>query len=223
MAIAIGGSFLKKLKGSITNITLRGFRTQTVAQGKRVPGQINPSPEFIQSQSVASQLSQIYQRILGVVRSGWTSKASNQSEYNAWYSENYSGAFNLSSPPTATINLANLKTTKGVMTTTPIVGLTADDSSATVAVAYSSSVMDATQRTADTALVAIYNTTQSKWFTAPQPGAQRGDSAFTISVPVGFMTTGDTLRVYVSFVADPTETNAGTSSTSVNDTVVVAA
>lgn len=223
MAIAGAGSFLKGLKGSITNITLRAFRSETVAQGKRAKGQSNQSPEYIQSQAAAGILTNIYRLIAAAVKVGFTSKASNQSQYNAFYSEAYKNALDLSSPPTATLVPADLLVSKGVMTPTAIDSITADSSAKTVIIGRSIEAVDATQNVQDLVSAVLYNETQDKWLSFVDFNQRASDPNDPLNTTTGFMTTGDTVRAYLFYRGYPTQTNAGTSSNSVNGTTTVVA
>lgn len=223
MAIAGNGSFLKGLRGSAVNLTFKGFHDETVVQGKRAKGTFTPSEKTIQAQSVAAQLSAIYRLIRAVVLRGYTSKASNQSQYNAWYSENYANGFDLSSPPDAVFEPTTFSTAKGVMTQTPVSSVTADVSDGTVITTYPTTVSDASQSTFDEAIIVIHNRTQDKWINSAAGAAGRASGTLSVGVPTGFMAAGNTVDVYLSFVAVPFEPNAGTSSNSVYATTTVVA
>lgn len=221
MAIAGNGSFLKGLRGSAVNLTFKGFHDETVVQGKRAKGTFTPSPETLAAQSVAAQLSAIYRLIRAAVVNGFTSKASNQSEYNAWYSENYGEAFDLSSPPTATFLPAGFVATKGVMTPTPILTTVADVSNESVTTTFASTVADASQELTDYAITVIHNRTQDKWHVDAE-GTDRTAGTQVTGVPPGFMVAGNTIDVYTGWKST-FGPNAGLSSISIYSTTAAVA
>lgn len=126
----------------------------------------------------------------------------------------------LSSPPDATLIDADLLVTKGAMTPTPFSSTpTAVASTHLVHVAWPSTIVDDTQNANDLAYIAIHNKTQDKWY--PWPGhATRTTGPLDVDVQAGFMIATDEIQVYLGFVGDPAETNAGTSSNSVNAAIV---
>lgn len=223
MAIAGSGSFLKGLRGSATNLTMRNSLGETVVQGKRAKGQSNPSSAFIQSQAVAFQLNFIYHRIRELVQNGWTQLGGKKTKRGAWYSKAYGEAFDLSAAPVATFLPADLKVSNGIMTPTPFGGaVVADNSAATIAVLFSDIPQDATQLGTDTVFLAVHNRTQDNWY--QMYGTSKDTSpGYTGTVPIGFMTTGDTIDVYMFFIGAPGAENAGTSSDSVYATATVVA
>lgn len=223
MAVAGNGSFLKGVIGSITNITMKGFRGETVISGKRAKGQSNPSEAFLQAQLAAKLIVFIYQRVAEAIRVGFTTKASNQSEYNAYYGYTYDNAMDLSDPVDPTIINADLLVARGLMTTTtvttPIVASAGLDQ---ITFVVNDEAVDDTQSQFDRIGVVVYNITKDLW-TSELRETARGTGTLEIPIDPGFLTLADTLDVYYYFYGVPGQENSGTSSNSIHASVTVAA
>lgn len=212
MAIAGSGSFLKGLTGSAVNLNFRGFRDETVVSGKRKKGQSNPSPEFIQEQSIVRQLSAIYRLIKADIQLGITNKNGNQSRYNKWSSLNNTGAFNISAPPTATFIPANFKISSGVMTPALTLTAVADVSADDISVGWDGTSYDPTQLATDIPIVVLHNRTLDVWLQMPTSPQTRssGIAQYNI-ISSGFAVLGNTIDVYFSMYGAPGTETAGTS------------
>lgn len=221
MAIADNGSFLKGLRGSAVNLTFKGFHSETVVQGKRKKGQSNPSPQFIASQVALARAVEIFQKAGSVISDGFTTGNPNSSGYNK-YSKEFFKHVDYSSAPAITIFYDEVLTSKGNMTITNLSDTPDPDvSDGTITLVWPTAVVDETQNANDISLIVVYNQTQDKWFGVRGPLRSTGGGA--ISVPDNFMEATNVLRVYIGFLADETEENAGRSSDSVNTSAIVVA
>ena len=195
-------------------MTLRTSRGQRIFQGRRAKGQSNPSPQFIQNQSVARQLNQILHSILGVVRVGFTNMTTGQTAANKYFQYNRSNAFDLGTLPDATFLPADFIISNGTMTPTPITGVTSFVAATGVLTwHWNPANADSSQLGGDTPILVVHNRTQDKW-TQAFPGVIRSVQPATYTFDTTFATAGDTVDVYLGWVADPAAANAGTSSKS---------
>lgn len=207
----------RKTAAGMTGRTSLGIQ---ILQGKRAKGQSNPSPEFIQAQAAGRIITGIFQRIASVINKGFLQVGPGQSPYNLFYRWTYDNAIDLSAPPDATLEPADLLISKGVMTQTPFSSTpTAVASTHLVHVAWPSTIVDDTQSADDVVNVAIYNATQDKWFPA-SGGFTRTTGPEDIDVGAGFMAATNVIHVYMGFYGQPGEALAGTSSNSVHASIV---
>jgi len=206
----------RKSAGGLTTLVLKG---QTIAKQKRAKGQSNPSPQYLQSQAAARLIVGIFQKVKSAINAGFTSMKPTESPYNAFYSYTYLNALDLSSPPAATLEPADLLVSKGLMTPTiESAATTAVASTGVITVHHATTEADATQLATDQSIIVAYNNTQDKWFAGIAAGL-RSSATATITAPTGFMIATDSITVYFGMYGVAPAANAGTSSNSVNSTV----
>lgn len=186
-----------------------------ILQGRRAKGQSNPSPEFIQAQAAGRIITGIFQKIPQVIDNGFMNVGPGQSPYNLFYKNTYNSAIDLSSPPAASLVPADLMTSKGSITQTGYSSTpTAVSATHLVHVAWPATIVDGSQLADDLSNIAIHNRTQDKWYGQPG-GFTRTTGPTDVDVQVGFMTTGDTIDIYLGFYGQVGEANTGKSSDSV--------
>lgn len=210
------------------NLTWRELMGQQIFQGIRAVGQSNPSPQFIQNQAVARAAWVLARPALAVIRLGITSKLTKQPAASAWYKDNRPAIIGTGVAPAIVPVPANYIWSKGTMTPTPL-GLAASASAGarTVTVLFQTGIIDSTTLATDLPLLVLYNATKN--LTAGFVGLAGTDDrsldagTWAVSTSLGFMSTGDSLYVYLGWYGAPTTLNAGTSSNSLEQHITVAA
>lgn len=209
----------RKTAAGMTNRTSNGIQ---IYQGKRAPGQSNPSSKYTDSQLASALIWPYFRLGVGVIESQYTTVPNGQYAANQFFAKTYKEAVTFVSPGNVTINETLIKFSRGLMSPTPIISVVADDSANDITITTSLLPSDATQELTDYLTAIIHNTTNNQWYTL-QGYNQRASIIAPITLPASFMTTGDELNVWVSAYADPFAPNAGTSSTDVYEATVVVA
>lgn len=192
----------------------------------RAKGQSNPSPEFLFNQTIPSLLWPVFRVSALNIRAGWLSKLTKQSAASAWYGEMVKRAV-FSDAGVATVSGAGFEITKGTMSQTAFTAA-AHSATQTVVFTYPATAADITQNVADLTAVVVVNGVSADKFTqvnkikSEYGDASRADGTTTVTMPAGTFATGDHILCYLGFVADQSQPNARTSSSSVHvDTVAV--
>ena len=209
-------------------MTWRELLGQQIFQGIRAAGQSNPSPQYLQSQAVAQFAWPMVRPALEVVRTGFTSKLTKQPAASAWYKANYAAIIGASTAPSISPVPADWIFTKGTMTPTPYTtAAVASAGAKTVTIHFQAGNADITQANTDFPLVVIYNADQQKTIgIAFGPGSNNRTTlagTLIVNTPTGFMAVGDEIHIYLGWYGAPTTPNAGTSSTSVEESVTAVA
>lgn len=203
-------------------LTARTSNGVKILQGKRTPGQSNPSTEFIQSQVAANLLWPLFRSVPGFIREHFTTIPAGEYAANRWYADNYAG-LDLSVPSTATIIPANLVFSKGLMAPTSGVSITsADQSAATVQFTWPTTITDSTQLATDIVQYVFRLRGTGAMRSGTATARSTGDSG-PISVAGMGMLAGDVIDVYASFLGTPGQPNEGMTSLSVQNNATVVA
>lgn len=209
----------RKTAAGLTARTSLGLH---ILQGKRAPGQSNPSLQYLQSQAMAALLNPLYQQNRSAFVDGFTNLPAGWSAFTAFWHYAQS-AVDKSAPPDVTLNPLDLTTAHGSMTPTPFASTPVASAAAqTVIVAWPTSVADETQRTTDRAIISVFNTETGK-FIGNGSANIRSTGTSTLTLPPASFVASDNLVVYLAFVAESTATNNGTSSDSNSRAVVAGA
>ncbi len=209
--------------GSAWDLTLTTWKGEKIFKGKRKKGMLNPSDSVIAHQSSLRQTVAFGQKIFGDIQTGFAQYRSTIGQWAAYLKANLKFAFDYSSLPAATFVPADFAVSKGLMTPTAFAAPpVADNSAATISVTWPTAIADDTQLASDVVRLIAYNVTQEK-LTALSGSAARSAGALAPSTPVGFMTTGDTVVVYMYFYGAPLQPNENTESNSINTSVTVVA
>lgn len=169
--------------------------------------------------SALSQMVAIGRTISAAIALGFKEQAVFKSAFNAFTGYNLRNSFDYSAPPAATLVPANILVAQGTISPTPLTTLAADASANTVHVEYDASAGSPGQSAADLAKCAVYNETTDTWLVPTNLGNNRGDGENDYTCPAGFLTTGDTVRIYHFFY---NATNRKSSDSVTSTTVVVA-
>lgn len=209
------------------NMTWRELLGQQIFQKIRALGQSNPSPAFLFNQLIPTLLWPAFRIGAAGIRAGWLSRLTKQPAASAWYGSMVKLAVvDVGGVPQVDGSLFAIS--KGTMTQTPFTAV-ASVAAHTIVLTFPATAADSTQNVADLTNIFIVNSSvgtiwdQTQAMKAEYGDAVRNDGTTTVTVPVGFFTLGQHLQVYLGFVADPLEANAGTSSSSVNRDVIAVA
>lgn len=160
--------------------------------------------------SALRQMVSAFRQMPGAIRAGFKKLAVGKSEWNAFASYNLRFGFNYTTPPTATLVLADVLISKGTISSTGMVTNVSDVSSGTILATFLATVTDPGQSLTDRAIIAAYNSTLNDW-TGGVTTAARSTGTANIPIPGSWVAT-NSVRVYLGFY-NPT---SGESSDSVN-------
>lgn len=214
--------WLWNARQTAANMTARTSNGIRILQGKRAKGQSNPSQEYLDNQLAAALIWPLFRKAPGIIRSMFTTIPEGEYAANDFFKYAYNNAINFVGPGNVTITEGDILFSKGLMTPTPITSVIADDSDNTIDINYNATPVDASQQDDDFVSFIAHNVTQNKWTQLYQYN-QRSSIQDPIPVDAGFMTTGDTINVWLQFDAYPGGINEGTSSNSAFATTVVVA
>lgn len=170
-----------------------------ILQGKRAPGQSNPSSEYLFSQQVAGAAWPQFGGFKGFGNQHYFGLGPGLKFANIWYAAYYVQAEILGMPDLTAAALAELPVAKGSMSITPIsTGPVADVSLGTVTWTMPDVVLDSTQDETDEMHSIAYNPLRGT-FTYAENGGGRStwDTALTMVLPTGTQA-GDPIILYTT-------------------------
>lgn len=218
-----GSPWLWGSRKSAANMTALRLFGQQILKGKRAKGQSNPSPQYIQSQAVASYAWSVFRPVADAIRRGITSKLPKQPAASAWYGDNYSAIVGGAMAPAITPDPDLFIFSKGTMTPTSVSAASVISAGAdTITLAWPATPVDVTQLASDLVNVVLFNKTTGLSAVIDATVA-RSAGALTPGIPPGFATLGDIVDVYFAFYGAPSTMTSGTSSNQTLQTVTVVA
>lgn len=193
-------TLIGRSRGSVGGTTFSKWKGLNVLKSK--PESVE-QPNTIGQQTQKNRMALIVQIGRGIkpaLDAGFKEQAINQSEFNAFVSENIMTAINAASPPAVTPNFPALEVSKGSLSNTLISGITATSAQADVDFAFANTATTPDQSLTDVAVAVVINTTAQE--VAYIIGADaRSTGSTTVTMPSN-LTIGDELECYLFFVKE---------------------
>lgn len=209
--------WIGRAKQSAGSMTLTTWKGKNVMKTKPLSVE-NPNTVGQQAQrSVLRQMVAIYRQISAMIQIGFKQQAIGMSEYNAFLKANMDEAFDVSVPPTATLDPTLLVMSKGTIFPTDMTSVTADVSDGDVVFSWPTTPLLPGQAASDLHCAIGYNETTDDWQLFDGSTA-RSAGTYTQNLPTGWVA-GNTVQFY-SFFANAALSK---SSDSTLDTVTVVA
>lgn len=187
---------VRKTAAGLTGRTSLGIQ---ILQGKRAPGQSNPSPEYTAAQETAALLWPLYRANQGMINlASWTLQPG-WSKANAWYDQAFPIVFNGGVPIFSPSVIDNISMANGPISSTPFATTpVADESLGTIVWTMPTTVADSTQDNTDVLRVAIYNYSKGTWVYGQQ-STRSTLGAISFTLPTGTVA-GDVLVIWTTFI-----------------------
>lgn len=204
-------------------MTARTSRGQRILQGKRTKGQSNPSIEFLENQRIALTIWNLFRATSGIIREFWTRKSNGQTGASQFFAYTNKFATDFSDPENPALIPTALTFSAGTMTPTLPSSATANVSDNKVVINWPTTIANDSQAASDFAWYVVVNRTKGLYISG-SAGTIRsvGHSADIVATNLQ-LTAGNTIDVYLFFVADPEAPNAGEVSDCMNITVIATA
>ena len=193
-------TLIGRSRGSVGGTTFSKWKGLNVLKSK--PESVE-QPNTIGQQTQKNRMALIVQIGRGIkpaLDAGFKEQAINQSEFNAFVSENIMTAISAGSPPAVTPNFPALEISKGSLSNTLISSVTSPSAQPDVDFAYANTATTPDQSLTDRAVAVVINTTQGE--VAYIIGADaRSAGSTTVTMPSN-LTIGDVLECYLFFVKE---------------------
>lgn len=193
-------TLIGRSRGSVGGTTFSKWKGLNVLKSK--PESVE-QPNTIGQQTQKNRMALIVQIGRGIkpaLDAGFKEQAINQSEFNAFVSENIMTAINAASPPAVTPNFAALEVSKGSLSNTLINSIVATFAQADVEFNFSNTATTPDQSLTDLAVAVVINTTSAE--VAYIIGADARSTGQTIVTMPSNLTIGDNLECYLFFVKE---------------------
>lgn len=187
-----------RMKQKIGGVVMTTWKGINVMKGKPLTV-ANPNTDAQQMRrSALRQIVEIARTISGVLNQGFKEQAVRKSAFNAFCGYNLRNAFSYAGPPNAVLQPAQLLTAQGTIAVSSInsIALSAAGNSATVTFPTSANLPG--QSASDIARVAVFNETSGGWAQSVTT-APRSAGTITAILPTGYVSAGETYRVYIFF------------------------
>lgn len=213
----VSNPLIGRSKQSMGNATFASWKGIYVLKNKAT-SVANPRTDSQLSQrSAFTQMVAAFRQMPAVIRAGFKKLAVKKSEFNAFAQQVLDFAFDVSSPPAATLIPANVMISKGTIAATLITSAASDFSNGNIEANYPTTAAQPGQSTTDIALLAAYNITLNEW-TGQVSNDLRSNGNTSMALPAGWAT-GNNLVVYLGFY----NSLSGESSDSDNTTTTIVA
>lgn len=196
----VQNTLIGKTRGSVGNATFTTWKGLNVLKSKAVTVANPRSLGQVSQRAKLTLIVMVYREISSVIKRGFKSGAVNQSEYNAFTSQNIVSATSTDGEGRASLETENLLISKGSMGSTQIDSITAIDGSNTINVGWLSSPLPIGGAGTDSPLIAVYNETQNVWG-AYNGNGTRTDEEAEFSMTENFES-GDLVSVYLGFYSN---------------------
>lgn len=193
-------TLIGRTRGSIGGVTFSKWKGLNVLKGK--PEQVD-NPRTIPQMTQRNRLSlmvEIYRGIPSLVQVGFKEQAINQSEYNAFVSNNIMSAVFVLVAPAVNLAFNALKVSKGPLSSTDILSAVGVDGSSNVAISFNPFATSPDQALSDLAFALVVNSTTDELGTNLGT-SDRSNGLCNVLLP-NQVSSGDTLECYLFFKVD---------------------
>lgn len=204
-------------------MTARNSRGQQILQGRRAKGTFTPSPGTLSAQYAAGLIWPIFRSASGFVRQFWKSLGSGQTGASQFYAYAYDNAFTPDGLGGGTFHPEAVVMSKGTMTPTVPMTIVADQSLGTIIVTWNPVAVDSSQSLTDIPWYVVRNANNGQVRSGAIAVVRSAGNSGSLVMPPGFMTAGEQVDFYLTFVSDIPTLTAENVSTSGNASQTVVA
>lgn len=197
-------TLIGRSRGSVGGVTFSKWKGLNVIKSK--PESVE-NPQTIPQQTQRNRLSamvELYRKVASAVQAGFKSLAINQSEYNAFVSQNIIEGTSITTAPDVELDYGHILVSKGSMEETEIDSIDSADADPTVRINYSDVPSGVGQASSDLAYGVVLNATQDNYAVA-LGNDLRSDTRTLVTMPTD-CASGDELHIYLFFKQDGSDT-----------------